>query len=251
MPPVNSNIETIAKRFWEGLGEPERYPCDIQRAISLAKNVFVVSIPELSMGHIKKWLHQRSFYFSLPDFDKPLHGFLLTNAGAGFIFINGADCEKERRYTLAHEIGHYILDYERPRQLAVKRFGMSILEVLDGLRLPTVEERLQGLVANQNLTSFTHLLDEEAMSGTARLQIWGVESRADQLALELLAPLRHIRQQLNCLNIPAQFTEYKLILTGMLCDYYGLPATISESYASRLTRRFTGDATLAEQLGFR
>lgn len=251
MPPVNSNIETIAKRFWEGLGEPERYPCDIQRAISLAKNVFVVSIPELSMGHIKKWLHQRSFYFSLPDFDKPLHGFLLTNAGAGLIFINGGDTERERRFTLAHEIAHYILDYEQPRQLAVKRFGSSILEVLDGLRLPTAEERLQGLVTNRDLTSFTHLLDEASMTGMGRLQVWSAETRADQLALELLAPSSHVRQQLYRLNIPVQFAEYKFVLNGMLCDYYGLPTTISESYATYLAKRFTGGTTLAEHWGFR
>lgn len=251
MPPVHPNIETTAKHFWGELGEPKEYPCDIQRAISLTKNVFVVSIPGLTMDQIQQWFHLRSFHFSLPMFDLPLHGFLITNCGTGFIFVNGADNEKERRYTLAHEIGHYILDYEQPRQTALRKMGTSILEVLDGLRMPTVEERLQGLVANQNLTSFTHLLDEECMSGMARLQVWGVETRADQLALELLAPARHVRQQLNRLNIPVQFTEYKLVLTGMLCDYYGLPTTMSESYAIHLAKRFTGGTTFAERWGFR
>lgn len=251
MPPVHSNIETAAKHFWGELGEPEKYPCDIQRAISLTKNVIVVSIPGLSMAQIQNWFHQRAFNFSLPEFDKPLHGFLLTNRETGFVFINGADDEKDRRYTLAHEIGHFILDYEQPRQLAVKKFGSSILEVLDGLRLPTVEERLQGLVANQNLTSFTHLLDEESISGMARLQVWGVETRADQLALELLAPARHVRQQLYRLNIPVQSADYKFVLTGMLCDYYGLPTTISKSYATHLAKRFTGGTTLAERWGLR
>lgn len=251
MPAFNPNIETIAKEFWEKAGGPTRYPCDIQRAVSLAKNVYVVSIPLLHMDLIYQWLNERSFHFQLPRFEKSLHGFLLTNKGEGFVFLNGTDSEEERRFTLAHEISHFILDYEQPRQQAVKKFGASILEVLDGVRPLTVEERIQGLISIQGLTLFTHLLDDEAMSGIGRLQVWEAESRADQLALELLAPERQVRRQINRLKEQSRLKDYKGAISGILSDYYGLPITVSESYATYLSKKFTGGATFAERWGFR
>jgi len=251
MRVTSGKIETTAQAFWLQAGVQEDFPRDMQQAISLAKDAVIIHIPALRIENIRAWLHDRNFDFHVPPFDKFLHGFLLTHRGSGFIFVNGSDSEAERRFTLAHEIAHFICDYETPRQQAVEQFGPVILEVLDGLRPPTVEERLHGLVFNHGLVSFSHLLDSDSMSGISRLNIWQAENRADQLALELLAPARHIRVQISKLRLPKRFAAHKSALPNILTDYYGLPESIVEGYSNHLARKFTGGPTLAEEWGFR
>lgn len=244
-------IEETARVFWSQSGLHEVFPRDMQQAIGLVKNVVVIHIPALRIENIQTWLRDRKFDFQVPPFDKFLHGFLLTHQGAGFIFVNGSDNEAERRFTLAHEIAHFILDYETPRKQAISQFGSVILEVLDGLRLPTVEERLQGLVFNRTLVAFSHLLDSDSISGMGRLNIWQAEDRADQLALELLAPSRHIQAQISKLLLPRRFVAYKSALPDLLTTYYGLPEIIALDYADFLAKKLTGGPTLAEIWGFR
>lgn len=244
-------IEETARVFWSQSGLHEVFPRDMQQAIGLAKDVVVIHLPALRIKGIRTWLRERNFDFQLPPFDKFLHGFLLTHQGTGFIFVNGSDNEAERRFTLAHEIAHFILDYETPRQQAVEEFGLVILEVLDGFRPPTVEERLHGLVFNHSLVSFSHLLDSDSISGMSRLNVWQAENRADQLALELLAPAHHVRVQVSKLGLPKRFAAHKSTLPNILTDHYGLPESIAEGYANHLARKFTGGPTLAEQWGLR
>lgn len=251
MRTTSTKVEEAAKVFWAQAGVQEVFPRDMQQAISLAKDVVVVHIPALRIENIRTWLRDRNFDFQVPSFDKYLHGFLLTHQGSGFIFVNGSDNEAERRFTLAHEIAHFICDYEIPRQQAVGQFGLVILDVLDGFRLPTVEERLQGLMLNHSLVSFSHLLDSDSMSGMGRLNIWQAENRADQLALELLAPARHVRAQISKLRLPQRFAAHKSALPNILTGHYGLPESVVAGYANHLARKFTGGPTLAEEWGFR
>ncbi len=246
-----AKIEEVARGFWAQARVQEIFPRDMQQAISLAKDVVVIHLPALRIENIRAWLRDRNFDFPIPHFDKFLHGFLLTHQGTGFIFVNGSDSEAERRFTLAHEIAHFICDYETPRQQAVEQFGSAILEVTDGLRPPTVEERLHGLMFNHSLISFSHLLDSDSMSGMGRLSIWQAENRADQLALELLAPTRHVRAQVSKLRLPKRFAAYKSALPNILTDHYRLPENVAEGYANNLARKFTGGPTLAEEWGFR
>src|SRR6478736_3982828 len=118
-----------AKEFWKTAGNNSSYPCDISGAVSLALPIDIVCLSELSLKKIENWLTERKVFFELEISDRLLHGFILISRGCGFIFVNGTDSEEERRYTIAHEAGHYLLDYKLPRDAAVKKLGKSILEV--------------------------------------------------------------------------------------------------------------------------
>jgi Zn-dependent peptidase ImmA (M78 family) len=39
----------------------------------------------------------------------------MARAGHGFISLDGSDADDERRFSLAHELAHFLLDYQDPR----------------------------------------------------------------------------------------------------------------------------------------
>ncbi|HEU5118080.1 MAG TPA: ImmA/IrrE family metallo-endopeptidase [Isosphaeraceae bacterium] len=48
-------------------------------------------------------------FTDVPEPDPPLAGFLYANARTGFIFVRRGDSLPRRRFTVAHELGHYCL----------------------------------------------------------------------------------------------------------------------------------------------
>src|SRR5687767_10767614 len=145
---ISPIVTQTAKDFWKKAGGNDVFPCDISGAVSLVLPIDIVSLSELSVQKIQNWLVARKVFLDLEVDDRLLHGFILISRGSGFIFINGTDSEEERRYTIAHETGHFLSDYKLPRELAVKKLGESILEVMDGYREPTLEERIDGTLAS-------------------------------------------------------------------------------------------------------
>ena len=112
-----------------------------------------------------------------------MHGFLVAWRGIGVVFFDGTLDAVERRFTLAHELGHFLLDYDEPRR-RVLRDAPELLEVVDGVRAPTPADRAQALLARVPVGIHTHLLEDEENSQAGD----HAEDQASRFALELLAP---------------------------------------------------------------
>lgn len=155
-----SILNQIANDFWKRAGGIKKFPCDITGAVNFALPIDIISLSELSLRKIETWLIQRNIILDLEIDDRLLHGFILVSKGAGFIFVNGTDTEEERRYTIAHEASHFLLDYQRPREIAIEKLGKGILEVMDGYREATNEEQIDGILTSVSIKPYTHLLEK-------------------------------------------------------------------------------------------
>ena len=104
-----------------------------------------------------------------------------------------------------------------------KALGPAALDVLDGLRPPTVDERLHAVLRNRPLTPHCHFMSRDPTGRPERDNDRRAEADADRLACELLAPAE-------LLTTTTDRTE----LTRRLTARFGLPASVAAEYARLL-----------------
>ena len=66
-------------------------------------------VPGLNPAAVSASLQRWGVDWVAPDPNAPLAGFLYANASAGFLFVRREDPVVRRRFTAAHELGHYRL----------------------------------------------------------------------------------------------------------------------------------------------
>lgn len=225
-----SRIEETAEDFWAQVGDAPGFPRDMQAAITLASPLELRSVHDLHVDHVRAWTRRVNLAFSPRGSDRRLHGCLLAWKGKGVIFFDADDPDDEQRFTLAHELAHFLLDHEARRQRAINILGPSILAVLDGERSPTIQERLHAALDSVSLGVMSHLM-ERPERGLPSNVIIDVENRADRLALELLTPLGTINELLDQPAVPKGFQPRAAFLSQQLAARYGLPEHISTIYA--------------------
>jgi hypothetical protein len=163
--------------------------------------------------------------------------------------LNGTDKEDDRRFSLAHEVAHFILDYLQPRERAVHALGPTALDVLDGVRPATLQERVAGVLKGITLEVHVHLLGRSAAGDVDSFGVLDAEDRADRLALELLAPCDVVLRRLSANAVqwrdPSALDNAVTILQGD----FGLPRGVAESYARFLVSNRRAPATFREWLG--
>jgi hypothetical protein len=184
----------------------------------------VVDLPRLELAAVRSWLWRQGIDAPWAGLDRPLRGCLVARGGGAIVFLERDDDEAERRFSLAHEVAHFLRDYRQPREEAVRRLGERVLEVFDGLRPPDVNERLHAVLRNVRVGFHTHFLARDP-GGHARGAAAAAEREADRLAYELLAPADHVLPQRG---------EMVVDLARRLRADYGLPLGESERYAALL-----------------
>jgi hypothetical protein len=115
----------------------------------------------------------------------------LARRGFGLIFIDGTMELEERRFAAAHELAHFFVHYLERRRRAIALFGDRILPALNGERSLTNAERLSEVIQQVRLGSFEDFLvrgDADEPSGA----VIDIETEADLIALELLAPYAEV-----------------------------------------------------------
>lgn len=234
--PVPSLLEEIASKFWEPFLAHKLYPIDIDRIVAFSDlPIIIVQLPDLTIKAVQQWTVQHNFPVSFSAEDRLLHGFLLAHEGHGVIFVNGTDPPEERRYTVAHEIAHFLLDYHLQRQRLVRIFGETIIELLDGKRLPSLSERLQILTTDLPSPFLSHHLDSNTITAYDRCLVWKAEQRVDALATEILAPYKEVVQEIGSNNNAQAGYQFELI-SNLLSEKFGLPATVSQTYAKYISQ---------------
>lgn len=111
---------------------------------------------------------------------EPLAGFLYANSGGGCLFVRREDPVSRRRFSAAHELGHYVLHLPRVLAQAMANGGseVELVEVLPLAANPEADELSKGeLILQGALQKNVTLppLDE-------------MEHEADSFAAELLMP---------------------------------------------------------------
>lgn len=141
----------------------------------------------------------------------PLAGFLFANARGGYILVNADDPLPRRRFTAAHELGHYLLHF-LPRLQAARDVETYLVQDDSGetvreedrpvhdkvLSLPEMERQANRFAAE--------LLMPEAMCRTA-LELYMARSRVPSrflehhLARDLLVSRESMRWRLRTLGL--------------------------------------------------
>lgn len=152
---------------------------EFESQVALRLPLAVVTVPRLTSNRIWDWLTSRRIAFDLARDDGRLRAALVAYGGVAVAFIDGTDEAIERRFSLAHEVGHFVAEYLAERSGIDRIGGTHMLEVHDGIRRATSGERLRFAVAGRPLP----------------LRIWRCtgqvgrsEQLADRVAVELLAP---------------------------------------------------------------
>jgi hypothetical protein len=214
--------------FWDAAGTPPPYPRDLSHVLPYVLPVHRETILRLRLTSIDEWLSRYGHTKPLDAEDRALCGGLIAFHGFGIVFVDGGDQFNMQRFTLAHEIAHFLLDYYMPRAKAQAQLGPEILPVLDGRRAPTPEEKIDAALANCPIGVHVHLLDRADPTGAIARK----EDKADKLARELLAPDEELTKR---------YRGYKLDELAMAQDLeanYGFPPAEAAAYArSRLFAR--------------
>jgi hypothetical protein len=183
----------LARDFWKDAGLAEVFPRDLRRAAARALPLGLVSLSGLWLDGVRDWLRRQGLPGLCGGGDRPLRACLVAYRGQGLVFLDAADPEDEQRFSLAHEVAHFLRDYRQPRLLACVRLGGRAAEVLDGERPPTADECLDAVLARVPLGFHMHLMDRDAAGRFATTAIAAAERDADRLAYELLAPAESVR----------------------------------------------------------
>jgi len=224
----NASQEAV-DRFWQQCGELEPFPRTLEKSVSLALPVAIVKIPYLKLHVIENWLARCGVPYSFDCRSRAVRGCLIAYGGHGAIFVDGSDPADEQRFTIAHELGHFISDYLMVRETAVSKFGEIITDVLDGLRRPTVTERVHAALISTSLVIYTNLMERDETSNSAHPGVWKIEDRADRIALALLAPPEEVLEIAD--TSENNFQQRHQTMISVMNEHFGLPIQIADAYA--------------------
>ncbi|GIV59243.1 MAG: hypothetical protein KatS3mg043_0332 [Rhodothermaceae bacterium] len=242
-------LAQMARAFWSRAGGRPSPPVDLDQAVTFSLPLDIVLLSRLSLRRAEQWLARRNVHYPFAQQNCALHGLLLVYRGAGFIFLDGTDTTIERRYTLAHEVAHFLYDYLRIRERAVRLVGTQVLDVLDGLRKATVDERVESVLAAMPVRPYVHLLARDESDFPARLAIDQAENRADRLALELLAPADEVCEALKEAGVAHAYFPCVAAARTLLHEQYQIPGSVVDAYARRVAHSLTGGPSALSALG--
>jgi Zn-dependent peptidase ImmA (M78 family) len=177
-----------------------------------------------------------------------LHGCLVAFKGKGAVIVDGSDSGPEIRFTIAHEISHFLLDYVAPRQRAIERLGPSLVDVVDALRQPTAEEHTHAILSGVSLAFYAHFMHRDEFRGGSLITLES-EDQADRLAFELLAPEEEVWRSLPKSLRTRPFAAKLGTVRRILVRRFGLPAEASTRYAATFCRSHFGGVSVREWLG--
>lgn len=211
------------------LDDTQRFPRDLSLVATLHFPVTIKMVAGLTLNVANNWFLARGSARAFEGENRPLHGCCFNDKGHSVIFVDADDADDETRFTLAHELSHFLLDHYLPREAALRYFGDEIADVLDGNRPASIVERFKSVRMHLPIGATTNLM-ERARDPHAAYEVNSVEARADRLALALLAPADRVLADLPGAPFERQLSR----LHVRLREEFGLPDQVAALYADAL-----------------
>lgn len=176
-------------------------------------NLVCVELPKLTSRTATEYMRRgRGSVTSTQDSvdDVALAGYLHISPNFGGIFVNETDPVTRRRFSIAHELGHYVRHF-RPVLEYLKRRGelltVSVADSFSGDEKDaqdgaeeTTQQGSRGPISFSDPTVATGLLPPYER----------MEREADEFAAELLMPEDAVRAQAARFSLPAEDLAWKL-----------------------------------------
>ena len=232
--------------FWKRVGGRFDYPADIAYAATCALDVYVDEVagltPVSAAAHIGRGGPR------LPDGadERSLHGCVIVGRSGAAILVEKSDDEAEKRFTIAHEVSHYVLEVKQRHERATDRLGREFADTLHGLREATQTERIDAWLNNTRSEAFAHFMDRAPGGRYGCSRMLEAECRADDLALEILAPRSELIAAISLMG----FSESLKAAQGISERRFGLPEGVAAWYAGRVVWQLMGGPSTAERFGF-
>ena len=243
------STEYWAGWFWRRVGGGKDFPADIGYAAMSALEVYVEEIEGLTTLTASSYAGCVGIRNACGFSERGLRGCLVVRRRGALILVERSDDEAEKRFTIAHEVAHYILEVRRHRERAAERMGRDFSDVLYGPRKATPTERIDAWLNDVRPDKILHFMDRAPGGGYGCARTMDAECVADDLALEILAPRSDMKEALSSLGRMG-FTETLSAARRIAEKRYGLPGAIAGVYASRAVRQLKGGPSTAERFGF-
>jgi Zn-dependent peptidase ImmA (M78 family) len=187
--------------------------------------VHVEPMPQITPEKVKTWLSKAGLRVDHSYFERHMHGCMAADGGFGFIFYDSTDEAHVQNFTVAHELGHFVLEYLLPRERAQLALGERALQVFDNGHEPSAGEALYSILGGIPLNQDS-VMDRSAEGEIERGAIDEAEYRADRVAFELLAPAEYVLPRMKGLSREEAVT--------LLETQFGLPRLKARAYAHLL-----------------
>ena len=183
--------------FWKRAGGKTDFPADIGYAAMCALEVYVEEVSDLTTVTAASRL--KGVGIRVPDgvSERRIHGCLTVGRRGAVILVERNDDEAQKRFTIAHECAHFILEVRTNQERATCRLGQDFSGVLHGLREATPIERIDAQLHNVSSDALAHFIDRTATGGYGCGRIYEAECLADDLAVEILAPRAELIESLS------------------------------------------------------
>lgn len=112
-------VDTFRTRVMATHADLFAYPLTLDALTVMVSETYPLAVQEIERMDIHKVARTiaqlgGSIEVSVLDEYMALAGFLYAHRGGGVIFIEQSDIEERRKFTLAHELGHFINEYYEP-----------------------------------------------------------------------------------------------------------------------------------------
>lgn len=242
-------IERIAREFWSTVEPAYRSNFDIVSAVDASLTIDLVAVKQLSLRKIESWLASRTITIEIDVNDRSLHGALLIRGNSVLMFVEDAEDELQQRFTVAHEVSHFLLDYQVPKERAILALGKEIEDVLNG-NLPANNTQLAlSVIKGINIDPYTFLIEKTGNGSFLNWANFNSENEADYLALELLAPRTKVINETVSSTKRLTYSQFTRNSLELLKGKYGIPAEIARQYASELANAVTNGPSFLDKLG--
>lgn len=250
MTTAKYTMERIAREFWATTKSEFRFNYDLINVVESTLNVQLIRMPQLCPIKINSWLNNQNIGIQIEDNGQNLHGALLIQNGTVLMFIDTTENTTWQRYTLAHQVSRFLLEYQMPRERAILSFGKEIAGVLKGKNDASVTELVQSAFNDVSNKTYTLLLEKKGDRVTTGEDPSLTDNPADFLALELLAPRYQIIQETASKSVFLSYAPFKRKCRELLIGKYRIPTEIAHKYACELAGSVTNGPSFFSRFGF-
>ena len=237
-----------ANWFWKRAGGGPDFPADISYAAMCALEVYVEEVSDLTTVAAASRIEGVDIVIPDGVGERRIHGCLAVGRRGAAILVEKNDDDAQKRFTIAHECAHFILEVRTNQERAAIRLGNDFSSILHGLREATSIERIDARLHGVSSDPLVHFMDRTATGGYGCWRIHEAECLADDLAVEILAPRAELIARLSSLG-PMGFSESLSAARRIAERRFGLTETTAEWYCNRVVWQLMKGPSTAERFG--